>query len=252
MAKKNKLFSGRGYVPKGSYKRAEKKLQKGIFSVDDITKLSLEDIRDLKQFIKRRRKRIKTDGNDYPSEIAKRYNLLDAPLEDDPIELLDMYNQQEFYFEQLEIEMEANQHHEFDLMQSEDKWLILRRLATEDLMLNLDRAYASETLKTIEELIEANKKTMTYQELSDALLEGKFDEYQFDRMHPEDGLRPFANKPNPFDVKSQALAQNRGFHGVDKAMAKYRREREATSLHNYTSLWSPLDDIPIDWNAFKE
>lgn len=242
MPKKRKLFSGKKYNPRGSIKRAEKKLLSGIFSVDDITKLSLEDIRDLKAFIKSRRKNISATGDDYPSEIAKQYNLVDSALTDDPIELLDQYNAQEFYFEQLQVEIEARQNEDIEpLMKADDKWLILRRLATEDLMLNLDRAYASETLKTIEDLIEANKANMTYQELADALLEGEFEEYQFDRAHPEDGLRPFA-RPNPFDVESQALVQNKGFHGVSKAMAKWETHRN-TSLNGWAAVWRNPDDL---------
>lgn len=252
MSKKKKLFSGRGYNPRGSTKRAKKKLLKGIFSVDDITKLSLEDVRDLKAFVKARRRTIR-ESDDYAGEIAKQYNLLNAPLRDNPIELLDQYNSQEFYFEQVRIEEEMRSHEELEsLMSAEDKWIILRRLATEDLMLNLDRAYASETLKTIENLIEQYKGTMTYQELADALIEGKFEEYQFDRRHAEDDLQPFA-KPNPFDVESQALARNKGFHGTERAMAKWKREREQkTDLKGFAAVWSDIDNIPIDWNMFKE
>lgn len=249
MPKKRKLFSGRGYNPRGSVKRAEKKLLKGIFSVPDITMISLEDARDLKAFIKSRRKRITTSGNDYPSEIARVYNLLGDTLTDDPLELLDQYNAQEFYFEQLQIEAEARQNEDIKpLMEADDKWLILRRLATEDLMLNLDRAYASETLKTIEDLIEAHKGEMTYQELADALLSGKFEEYQFDRAHPEDGLKPFAS-PNPFDIESQALTRNRGFHGVAKAMSKWERDRKnrtdrvRTGLTGFAPVWIDPDDL---------
>ena len=250
MPKKKKLFSGRGYNPRGSTKRAEKKLLKGIFSVDDITKLSLEDVRDLKAFVKSRRHNIR-ESDDYAGEIAKQYNLLNAPLRDNPIELLDQYNSQEFYFEQVRIEEEARSHEELKpLMETDDKWIILRRLATEDLMLNLDRAYASETLKTIENLIEQYKGTMTYQELADALLEGKFEEYQFDRRHAEDDLQPFA-KQNPFDVESQALVRNKGFHGTERAMAKWKKEQKS-DLKGFAAVWSDIDNIPIDWNMFKE
>lgn len=237
--KKNKIFSGRKYVPHGSFRRAEKKLLKGIFNTDNINTLTLEDIRDLKAYLKKQQKRIYDNGG-YAGQIAREYNLFNYDFVDDPIELLEVYDKQMMYFSELEVDMEMNQHHEFDLMTKDDKWLIIRRLATEDLMLNLDRAYASETLKTIEELIEQHKGEMTYQELADALLNGEFEEYKFDRMHPEDGLMPFA-KPSPFDIESQALQSNKGFHGVNKAMQKWRNQVGKSDLSGWAAVYQDPD-----------
>lgn len=249
MAKKKKLFSGRGYNPRGSQKRAEKKLLRGIFNTDDIEKLSLEDRRDLKAYLKKKQKSIKESDN-FSGRIAKDKGLLEPIEFDDASTLLQIFDDQEYYFEQLKYDEDIESREEFKGVEQDDKWTILRRLATEDMMLNIDRAYASETLHKIENLIEENKGRMTYQELADALLEGKFDEYQFDRNNPEKGLVPF--KGSVMDIESQALSRNRGFHGVDKAMAKWHKETGTSSIASFSPAWQDIDLGEIDWNQFDE
>lgn len=259
MPKKNKIFSGRKYNPRGSTKRAAKKFIQGIFDTENVENLSLEDRRDLKAYLKSRQKTI-VESENHSGSIAREFQLKTKVFTDDARELLRAHDEQEMYFEQAQydadIEARKNDDEEFKAMVDDDKWTILRRLATEDIMLNIDRAYASETLHKIENMIVQNRDKMTYQELADQLLE----EYREQKEESESmtaGLKPF-RKPNSLDVEEQALAANRGFHGVDKAMSKWKSnlanksENVAAGLSAFTPAWQRVDMSLIDWTQMDD
>lgn len=115
---------------------------------------------------------------------------------------------------------------DIEVLKDSDKWAILRRLATQDPRLNIDRAYASETLREIEDMIENNPYS-SLSDLTSAWLEKHNVEVEINKRW-NDNPRFFSTQ----SVEDAALAANRGFHGVQKAMNKMR-----ASLDNYEPAW---------------
>lgn len=113
-----------------------------------------------------------------------------------------------------------------------DKWTILRRLATQDNRLNIDRAYASETLREIEDMIEENPYS-SISDITDAWLKEHNVEVEINRRWNE-SPRFFSTQ----SVEDAALAANKGFHGVQKAMSKMR-----ASIDNYEPAWEAPNSI---------
>lgn len=104
-------------------------------------------------------------------------------------------------------------------LKEKDKWTILRRLATRDNRLNIDRAYASETLREIEDMIEENPYA-SISDITDAWLEEHNDEVEANKTWNENSI-PFSTYRS---VEDEALTANKGFHGVKKAMQKLSRD----------------------------
>lgn len=104
-------------------------------------------------------------------------------------------------------------------LKEKDKWTILRRLATRDNRLNIDRAYASETLREIEDMIEENPYA-SISDITDAWLEEHSDEIEANKTWNENSI-PFSTYRS---VEDEALTANKGFHGVKKAMQKLSRD----------------------------
>ena len=118
-------------------------------------------------------------------------------------------------------------------LKEEDKWTILRRLATQDPRLNIDRAYASETLREIEDMIEANPYS-SISEITDAWL----------KVHKEriENNKKWNENPKPFssyqNFEDEAVTANKGFHGVEKAMQKF-----AKNMTNYEPAWEKPEGV---------
>lgn len=104
----------------------------------------------------------------------------------------------------------------------DDKWTILRRLAAINPRLNVDRAYASRTLKDIENAIESGRWS-DINEITANFIEGFQHETEIDKQW-DTSLRSFE------DV---ALSRSSGFHGVAKALRK-----ATTSVDNFAPVWS--------------
>ena len=121
------------------------------------------------------------------------------------------------------------------VLEDKDKWTILRRLATIDPRLNIDRAYASETLRDIEDMIVSGE----YRDL-DAITDEMMITYmEIGRMNKtwDSDLHDFA-KRNP--AEDSKLYANEGFHGVRKAEERYEREKRR-DLSGYAPMWqSPM------------
>lgn len=115
-----------------------------------------------------------------------------------------------------------------EFLKDEDKWTILRRLATQVFRLNIDRAYASETLRELEDEIE-NNPYQTISDITDKWLEEHKQEIELNKKWNWD-MRGFKT------VEDSALASNRGFHGVEKAMNKMR-----VSMDAYEPAWERPD-----------
>lgn len=112
------------------------------------------------------------------------------------------------------------------------KWTILRRLATQDPRLNIDRAYASETLREIEDMIENNPYS-SISDITDAWLKEHDIEVEINRRWNE-SPRFFSTQ----SVEDAALAANKGFHGVQKAINKMR-----VSIDNYEPAWEKPEGV---------
>lgn len=113
-----------------------------------------------------------------------------------------------------------------------DKWTILRRLATQDPRLNIDRAYASETLREIEDMIENNPYS-SISDITDAWLKEHDIEVEINRRWNE-SPRFFSTQ----SVEDAALATNKGFHGVQKAMSKMK-----TAIDSYEPAWEKPEGV---------
>lgn len=118
-------------------------------------------------------------------------------------------------------------------LEEDDKWRLLRKLAEVDKRLNYDRAYASETLKDIEDIINYSAyKTITFDEVFDMLLEQHKDSIQQAEKWADD-LHPFSDDYETEQTK--ALIANKGFHGVEKAMTKYlKHSGHSVNLSDYS------------------
>lgn len=119
-----------------------------------------------------------------------------------------------------------------EMLNENDKWTILRRLATRDPRLNIDRAYASETLREIEDMIENNPYS-SISDITDKWLEEHNIEVEINKRWNE-SPRFFSTQ----SVEDAALAANKGFHGVQKAMNKMR-----ASLDNYEPAWEKPEGV---------
>ena len=121
---------------------------------------------------------------------------------------------------------------DIEVLKDSDKWTILRRLATQDPRLNIDRAYASETLREIEDMIENNPYS-SISDLTSSWLEKHNVEVEINKRW-NDNPRFFSTQ----NVEDAALVANRGFHGVHKAMNKMR-----TTIDNYEPAWETPEGV---------
>lgn len=121
---------------------------------------------------------------------------------------------------------------DIEVLQKSDKWTILRRLATRDPRLNIDRAYASETLREIEDMIE-KKPYLSISDITDKWLEKHHIEVEINKRW-NDNPRFFSTQ----SVEDAALVANKGFHGVQKAMSKMR-----ASIDSYEPAWEKPEGV---------
>lgn len=121
---------------------------------------------------------------------------------------------------------------DIEVLGKNDKWTILRRLATRDPRLNIDRAYASETLREIEDMIE-KKPYLSISDITDKWLEEHNIEVEINQRWNE-SPRFFSTQ----SVEDTALIANRGFHGVQKAMSKMR-----ASIDSYEPAWEKPEGV---------
>lgn len=124
------------------------------------------------------------------------------------------------------------------VLEDKDKWTILRRLAAIDPRLNIDRAYASETLREIEDMIEQEYPdgSRVYRDIDQITNDMMITYMETQRFNKEwdEKLEGFSS----FNTSSESnkLYANQGFHGVKKAEARYNRERKR-DLSGYEPMW---------------
>lgn len=262
MAKKNKIFSGRPYNPRGSVKRFNKNVLPKIMAHDSLEDLTLEERRDFKAFIRSQQKAIRAElqtplaQQTLTGKMAIKEHLADRKLTDDPVKLYSEWMRLNQFRESIQVDYDAiklaEEDDKFkDVVKDQDKWLILRRLALYDQRLNIDRAYASMVLHAIEDIIvQANAKDTTYSgmsygDIADMLLDQFLTNGHYDFMAEwDDDLQEFS------DDDDDRLFANRGFHGRKRAEEDRERYRR---WHNHQfSSYDPLYKDPEKVNEMFE
>lgn len=255
--------------------RALWRLELGIYSRDDISELPASVIQDFRKLINSDKKRIATQIAENPSYRSVK----DAPeslttriKSNDPKTLFREYSRQQAFQRDFESDREYEElknSHKVDypeldkVLEEDDKWTILRRLAQVDPMLNIDRSYASQVLHDIERMIEQeskngavekreaiNKITAHYLNPNNSYTidddenddENDDEEYTIGNMKVNVAIGKAKNELEKIkhmtdtwnaelqqlipahDYQSAALRNNKGFHGVDKALRKVERE----------------------------
>lgn len=250
--------------------RAIWRLKRGIYSRDDISELPDNVVKDFRKLINAEKKRIAKQIEENPSyrSVKDAPESLTTPIKSaNPKTLFREYSRQQAFQQDFESDREyeelKNSHKveypELDkILEDDDKWTIMRRLAQVDPLLNIDRAYASQVLHDIERMIEQESKNpatdkreainkitahyinptrYTVEEESDdeyniggttfttAIGKAKNELEKIKRM--TDSWNEELQQLIPaHDYESAALRNNKGFHGVDKALRKVEREIE--------------------------
>ena len=146
--------------------RAVWRIEHGVFATDDLSQLPSNVVDDFRKLVNSRKKEIAQQMADNPTYRSVK----DAPKSltirtksNNPETLFREYARQQSFQRDFESDIEYEFLKEFNqvnypeldkVLEDDDKWTILRRLAQVDPMLNIDRAYASQVLHDIERMIE--------------------------------------------------------------------------------------------------
>lgn len=170
--------------------------------------------------------------------------------------LLETFMRQNQYFNELETDIDfevnrtdfreaeeqmtettANKAAELVGIDPNDKWTILRRLAAIDNRLNIDRAYASDTLKQIEDLIASGN----YKDINEITAELMAEVKATGKVNAE-----WDKEMQPLTMEDLRLIGNKGFHGVDKAIAVAKRKEQAKKwdISNFVPMWEAPKHLP--------
>lgn len=230
-----------------------------ILDKDDVRNLTQPEIRGMQKFLKQRQETIKTRISlveDDPeltwfssTQKAKDEHLDTKSFSKNPQKLFQDLMRQEQFFNEYDTDYDFWMHEQELREQAEklsqknvddakevlkinidDKWTILRRLAAINPRLNVDRAYASRTLKDIENAIESGRWS-DINEITANFIESFQHETEIDKQW-DISLRSFE------DV---ALSRSSGFHGVAKALRK-----ATTSVDNFAPVWSSPFNVRED------
>lgn len=232
--KKNSIFSGKDR--NGFDKRTLNIINKTLASTGDVRTLNRSQRRTYERYLKAQERELRKKGYK-PSKFTS-----------EPTSLFSEHMRQRQFMNEIEDytrERDEVKYFGYDdvepLIKDNDKWNILRRLATLDTRLNVDRAYASQTLRDIEDMIEANAdrpQFETWQDLADHL----YEELATRGVNSQE----WNSTLKPLTSDDALLAANRGFHGIDKAREAYNR-RMRKSLDNYEPVWaSPFNFMDVE------
>jgi hypothetical protein len=233
-----------------------------IMNTDDIRKLSNPEIRGFKNYLREQQKKIAESISSNPdllsSQKAQDDRITTQRLSNDPVLLLETFMRQNQYFNELETDIDfevnrsdfkeaeeqmtestANKAAELIGIDPNDKWTILRRLATIDNRLNIDRAYASDTLKQIEDLIASGD----YKDINEITAELMEEVKATGAVNAE-----WDKEMQPLSIEDLRLIGNKGFHGVDKAIAVAKRKEQARKwdISNFAPMWETPKPLPND------
>lgn len=232
--KKNSIFSGKDR--NGFDKRTLNIINKTLASTGDVRTLNRSQRRTYERYLRAQERELKKKGYK-PSKFTS-----------EPTSLFSEHMRQRQFMNEIEDytrERDEVKYFGYDdvepLIKDNDKWNILRRLATLDTRLNVDRAYASQTLRDIEDMIEANAdrpQFETWQDLADHL----YEELATRGVNSQE----WNSTLKPLTSDDALLAANEGFHGIDKAREAYNR-RTRKSLDNYEPVWaSPFSFMDVE------
>lgn len=232
--KKNSIFSGKDR--NGFDKRTLNIINKTLASTGDVRTLNRSQRRTYERYLKAQERELKKKGYK-PSKFTS-----------EPTSLFSEHMRQRQFMNEIEDytrERDEVKYFGYDdvepLIKDNDKWNILRRLATLDTRLNVDRAYSSQTLRDIEDMIEANAERPqfeTWQDLADHL----YEELATRGVNSQE----WNSTLKPLTSDDALLAANKGFHGIDKAREAYNR-RTRKSLDNYEPIWaSPFSFMDVE------
>lgn len=221
MPKKNSIFKSKplyGKKKSGRWGRlnAEERIavyqEKAIFNVPDVRELPAQVVEDLRATVKKRERKVGSSR-----KAVQSIGQMNAPT------LLERYAEQQSIIDEMEIKDKQEHPEKYGLEKppeynewkqvasDNDAWTILRRLAQLDNTLNIDRAYASQTLRDIQDMI--NEHEFDINEITQKM---------YDRLESiknmtdswNAALEDFAD-----EEEDALLTANRGFHGVSKARA---------------------------------
>ena len=210
---------------------------KELLNVSDLTTLTWEEKRKLARYTNKEAKKMFRDFTLPPENW---HEFITPESQPDSVDAFSKLMKQKEFINWQKVEDEIRSHpQEYAeanaVLEDKDKWTILRRLAAVDPRLNIDRAYASETLRDIEDMIISGE----YRDL-DAVTDEMMIRYiEIGRMNKtwDSDLHDFA-KRNP--AEDSKLYANEGFHGVRKAEERYEREKRR-DLSGYAPMWqSPM------------
>lgn len=256
MVKKHKLFSGKTYNPRGSAKRFRKKILPTIMDLDNINDMSLEARRDFRAYLRERQKEISeelsnvTARNTITGKEALSSDLSTRKISDNPTELFREFFQQNEFWKSIQIDYQANKikDEQFkEVVKDDEKWTILRRLATFDYRLNIDRSYASDVLREIENIIVQANDTehpskyqgKSYSEIADILLS------EYDKSERYGFMKDWDDDMFDLDYdEDDTLFAGRKFHGRDRAEAD--RDRYMKWHNKQLSSYDPLYKDPTE------
>jgi len=242
--KKNSIFSGKDR--NGFDKRTLNIINKTLASTGDIRSLNRSQRRTYERYLRAQERELRKKGYK-PSKFTS-----------EPTSLFSEHMRQNQFINDIEeVKRMGKEIKIFDMplkdlsdqwvdIDMNDKWNILRRLASRDIRLNVDRAYASQTLREIEDMIEQNNdkdsdsyhRFADYDDLANYLYEQRRDEIEKERE--------WNSTLKPLTSDDALLAANRGFHGIDKARKTYNR-RTRKSLDNYEPVWdSPFKFMDVE------
>ena len=216
--KKNRIFSKP--TPK-------ERTVKQLLEVDDLTTLTWREQKKLARYNNRMAKKLAREN-----ELESWNDFLVDENNPDPLKTFSKIMAQKEFLNWKNIEESMKEHggRAAKILEMDDKWTILRRLAAVDPTLNIDRAYASETLKDIEDKIESGQYR-DLDEITDMYMLKFFEHKKMvDEWNSE--LTDFATNP----AEDAKLSANEGFHGVKKAEERYQRELRR-DLSGYAPMW---------------
>lgn len=227
-AKKNHIFSN---------PQPRVRTIKELLDVEDLSTLSWQEQAKLARYTNRQAKKLMREYN-MTAESWKSF--ITPESQPNAIDAFEKLMKQQEFINWKKVEEEVNTHKdEYEelskVMEDKDKWTILRRLAAVDPRMNIDRAYASETLREIEDMIESGN----YRDIDAITDEFMLRYYETKSMneHWDESLHEFATS-NP--AEDAMLYANTGFHGVEKAKERYEREKKR-DLSGYAPMWqSPM------------
>lgn len=210
----------------------------GLFDIADTRKASKAIQADLRAALKSRDKQLGENPTSYTSYTAT--------------DLYQRYAEQEIEFNEREDKERRKTPEKFGLesppdypqyrevASNNDKWTILRRLTQIDGRLAVDRAYASQTLHEIEDIIEQH--AFSIEEVTERM-SNQLESIEQEVKKWNEALQDFA------DEDDELLIRNKGFHGIVKARAHdIATKTGKTRNRNKEQRWVDAKE----WEAFQE